>query len=261
MIVVRAIAALLLVLAAGCAVQPPQPEVRPERDTTGAESDERTRARIHTELAAGYYEFGNMSVALEEVNIALRSDPNYSPAYNVAGLVYSSLKEDRLAEQNFQQALRINPLDSDANNNYGWFLCQRKREAEALKYFADALRNPLYQNPDRTYVNAGICARQQGDLPAAEQYFQSALKMRPSQPQALYNLAELAYARGDFPLAKQHLDRLLKVTQPNAQVLWLGLRVERKLGDRSSEESYAYRLRTNFPQSREAQALLAGEYE
>ena len=50
MIVVRAIAALFLVLAAGCAVQPPQPEVRPERDTTGAESDDRTRARIHTEL-------------------------------------------------------------------------------------------------------------------------------------------------------------------------------------------------------------------
>lgn len=244
-----------------CAVPPQQPDVRPDRDTSGGEADTRARARIHTELAAGYYELGNMSVALEEVNIALRADAQYSPAYNVAGLIYSALKEDRLAEQNFQQAVRINPQDSDANNNYGWFLCQRKREAEALKYFDAALRNPLYQFPDRTYVNAGLCARQQGDLTAAAQYFQNALKMRPSQPQALYQVADIAYTRGDLPTAKFHIDRLNQVSQPNAEVLWLGLRIERKLGDRNSEESYAHRLRSNFPDSREARALLAGQYE
>jgi len=252
---------ICLLVTAGCAVAPPQSEVRPDRDTSGAEGDERTRARIHTELAAGYYELGNMSVALEEANIALRSDPAYSPAYNIAGLIYSGLKEDQLAEQNFQQALRVNALDSDANNNYGWFLCQRKREAESIQYFLAALRNPLYQNPDRTYVNAGLCARRQGDLPGAEQYFLSALKLRPAQPQALFQVADLAYARGDYATAKQHLERLAQVAQGNAEVLWLGLRVERKLGNRNAEESYAYRLRSNFPESKEAQALLAGQYE
>lgn len=258
---IRAAVLFFSLVISGCAVQPPQPEVRPDRDTTGAESDERMRARIHTELAAGYFELGNMSVALEEANIALRADPNYSPAHNIAALIYASLKEDRLAEQSFQQALRINPSDSDAYNNYGWFLCQRKREAEALRQFEAALRNPLYQYPDRTYVNAGMCARQQGDLAAAEQYFRSALKLRPAHAQALYQLADLTYERGDYPLAKQYLDRLTKVAQPNAQVLWLGLRIERRLGDRTSEESYAYRLRSNFPESKEARALHAGQYE
>ena len=257
----RAAILVFALVVSGCAVQPTQPEVRPDRDTSGAEPDGRMRARIHTELAAGYFELGNMSVALEEANIALRADPNYSPTHNVAALIYSSLKEDRLAEQSFQQALRINPSDSDAYNNYGWFLCQRKREGEALKQFEAALRNPLYQYPDRTYVNAGLCARQQGDHAAAEQYFQSALKLRPTQPQALYQIADLAYARGDFALAKQYLDRLTKVAQPNAQVLWLGLRIERRLGDRTSEESYAHRLRSNFPESRETRALHAGQYE
>ncbi|MBI4207081.1 MAG: type IV pilus biogenesis/stability protein PilW [Betaproteobacteria bacterium] len=252
---------ITLLVTAACAVQPSQQEVRPERDTTGAEADERMRARIHTELAAGYFELGNMSVALEEANVALRADPGYSPAYNIAGLIYSELKEDRLAEQNFAHALRMNPLDSDANNNYGWFLCQRKREAESIKFFLAALRNPLYQNPERTYVNAGLCARQHGDLAGAEQFFLSALKVRPAQPQALYQAADLAYARGDYASAKQHLERLAQVVQANAEVLWLGLRIERKLGDRNSEESYAHRLRNNFPDSKEAQALLAGQYE
>ena len=256
------LAVLICLLAtAGCAVAPLQTEVRPDRDTSGAEAEERMRARVHTELAAGYFELGNMSVALEEANIALRADPAYSPAYNIAGLIYSALKEDRLAEQNFLQALRINALDSDSNNNYGWFLCQRKREAESIKYFFAALRNPLYQYPDRTYVNAGLCARRQGDLAGAEQHFLSALKLRPTHPQALYQAADLAYARGDYAVAKQHLQRLTQVAQASAEVLWLGLRIERRLGDRNSEESYAHRLRSNFPDSQEARALLAGEYE
>ena len=257
----RAAMLALWLLSAGCAVQPPQPEVRPDRDTSGAEPDQTMRARIHTELAAGYYELGNMSVALEEAHIALRSDPNYSPAYNIAGLIYSSLKEDRLAEQSFQGALRLNALDSDANNNYGWFLCQRKREAEGLKYLMAALRNPLYQFPERTYVNAGLCARQQGDAAAAEQYFQGALKIRPSHPPALFHAADLAFERGDVAGAKNYLDRLMRFIQPNAEALWLGLRIERKLGDRAAEESYAHRLRNNFPDSRETRALLAGQYE
>jgi len=250
-----------VLLSAGCAVQPPQPEVRPDRDTTGGEPDQTARARIHTELAAGYFELGNMSVALEEAQIALRADPSYSPAHNVAGLIYSNLKEDRLAEQHFQSALRLNALDSDSNNNYGWFLCQRRREAEGIKYLMAALRNPLYQFPERTYVNASLCARQQGDLAAAEQYALSAIKLRPSHPPALFQAADLAYARADYAAAKGHLDRLMQIVQPNAQALWLGLRIERRLGDRAAEESYAHRLRSNFPESREARALLAGQYE
>ena len=252
---------ITLLVAGGCATQPAAPEVRPDADTTGSETDVRTRARIHTELAAGYFEVGNMSVALEEIGVAMRADANYAPAYSVAGLIYSELKEDRLAEQHYAQALRINPLDSDANNNYGWFLCQRKREQEGIKYILDALRNPLYRNADRSYINAGLCARQRGDMPGAEDYFQRALKLRPNQLQALYQMADLTYARGDYAAARTYLKRFTQTTTPHAEVLWLGARVERKLGDRNSAASYALQLSRNFPNSKEARALLAGQYE
>ena len=252
---------LTLLAVGGCAVQPAAPEVRPDADTTGAESDVRTRARVHTELAAGYFEVGNMSVALEEVNVALRTDANYGPAYSVAGLIYSELKEDRLAEQNYAQALRINPLDSDANNNYGWFLCQRKREEDGIKYILAAMRNPLYRNADRSYVNAGLCSRQRGDTAGAEAYFLRALAMRPNQLQAIYQMADIAYARGNYPAAKTYLDRFTQTGAANAEMLWLAVRVERRLGDRNSEASYALQLSRNFPNSKEARALLAGQYE
>jgi len=229
--------------------------------TTVTESHDRNRARVHSELAAGYYELGNIGVALEEVREALKADPNYGPAYNIAGVVYAQLKEDGLAEQNFQRAIAINPVDSDANNNYGQFLCQRKREEEAIRYFMAAVRNPLYQTPDRSYVNAGVCARRRGDTAGAEEYFQLALKARPSQPQALYQLADIAYMRGDLGTAKAHLSRLAQGGVDTPEVLWLGVRVVRKMGDRNAEASYARQLRNKFPNSAEVRALNAGQYE
>jgi len=252
---------MALIVLAGCATQPTEPEVKPMVSTTGAETDQQTRARVHTELAAGYYGLGNMGVALEEVRIAMSADPGYGPAHNVAGLVYAELKEDRLAQQSFETALRINPLDPDANNNYGQYLCQRKREAEGIKYFLTALRNPLYRTPERSYMNAGMCSRRSGDNASAVDYFQRALKLRPNLPQALYQLADIEYRRENLAEAKGYLDRFNKISSPDAEVLWLGVRVERKLGHQNAEASYALQLQKNYPDSKETRALAAGQYE
>jgi type IV pilus assembly protein PilF len=229
--------------------------------TTGDESADRLRARIHTELAANYFDIGNLAVALEEVKEALRADQNFGPAHNVAGLIFAQLKEDRLAEESFQRALSINPADPDAHHNYGMFLCQRKQEREAIKHFMLAVRNPLYLTPDRSYINAGVCARRSGDAAGAAEFFLLALKLRPTQPQALYQMADLSYVRGDYGEAKNYLNRLTQAAPSTAEALWLGVRVERRLGDRNSEASYALQLRNKFPNSREARALVAGQYE
>jgi len=248
----------------GCApTQKPFPQMaqNPEPtplNTSQEEATARTRARVHTELAAGYYELRNMPVALEEVNQAIKAEPGYGPAYNVAGLIYADLREDRLAQENFERALRIDPLDSDANNNSGRFLCDRKRESETIKYFMAALKNPLYQTRENSYVNAAMCLRRSGDVRAAEDYFLRALKVRPTQPQALYHLADIGYARGSYDQAKQYVIRLEQLTNPTAEMLWLALRIERKLGDRNAVASYGQQLRSRFPDSKEARALLAG---
>ncbi len=249
-------------LLAGCATQPAaDKQLKPATPTTGEESAARNRARIHTELAASYYQLGNMGVALEEVRAATGIDPTFGPAYNVGGLVYAALKQDAQAEASFQRALSINPNDSLANNNYGRFLCDRKRESEGIRYFLAAVQNPLYRTPDRAYVNAGICARRMGNAAAAEGYFQDALRLRPGQPQALYNLSEMAYDRGDFEAARNDMNRLMRAVEPNAAALWLAIRIERKLGDAASAASYAQRLRKSFPDSQEARALSAGRFE
>ena len=257
---------LVMLTLAGCAAQQQQQHqqntVKPlESTTSDTDTDIRSRARIRTELAAGYFAQRNFGVALEEITTALATDSNYGPAHNVAGLIYAELRDDRLAEQYFQNALRINAADPDANNNYGMFLCNRKREDQGIKHLLAAVSNPLYQTPARSYVNAGMCARQRGDNAAAEEYFRSALKSQPNNIQAVYQLADLTYMRGNFVETRAHISRLLPVASQSPEILWLALRTERKLGDANSEASFALQLRQHFPASKEAQALAAGRFE
>ena len=192
----------LLSIVVACGSAPSSPEFKSSVDTSGQENDARSRARIHTELAVGYYELRNMGVALEEVNEALRSDSTYGPAFNLAGLIYAELKEDRRAQENFQQALRIDPLDSDANNNYGRFLCDRKREGEAINMIPRGLAQSTVSAAGPFLLNAGVCSRRGGDMAAAEDYFEKALKVRANQPQALYQMATSPTRAANIPRLK-----------------------------------------------------------
>ncbi|MDA1118121.1 MAG: hypothetical protein O2979_08940 [Proteobacteria bacterium] len=122
---------LALALLAGCAAQAPEGPVTNTGVIVGEPSAPRNRARIHTELATLYYANGSMSVALEELRIAVAADPTYATAHGIFGLVYMELRENDLARQNFQRALGYAPDDPDINHNYGWFLCQIGKEGEA----------------------------------------------------------------------------------------------------------------------------------
>lgn len=248
-------------MAAGCATTVDQSEIKPMNDTSGNESDARARARIHAELAAGYFEIGNFGVALEEVNIAMQADPSYATAFNVAALVFTALKDDRRAEENFIRALRLSPGDPDSNHNYGGFLCQRKREDEGIKYLMTAVQNPLYQAPERSFVNAGVCAKRKGDDVAAKTFFLRAVTIRPNQPQALFHLADMSYTEKNYAASQGFLRRYAQSSPATADVLWLAVRVERRLGNSMAEQSYSQQLRKNFPESKEAAALLAGQFD
>lgn len=222
----------------------------------------RERARIHTELGSLYFQEGNMAVALEELRIALAIDANYAPAYNVRGLLHYYLREFDEAERDFRRALRIAESDPEINNNYGWFLCQVKRESEALPYFLRAIKNPLYETPDRAYLNAGQCALKLGDEAAALDYLQKAVRLArtPSAP-ALHRLAEIALRQGRLDEARRQMTEALRAGEPSAEMLALAIRIERRVGDRAAEASLLSQLRKRFPDSREVQDLMKGNAE
>ena len=227
----------------------------------GEPGDPRNRAKVHTELAALYYGRGNMAIALEELRVAAAADSSYALTYSIFGLVYAELRENGLAQQNFERALSLSPTDPDINHNYGWFLCQTRREGEAIKYFMRAVHNPLYPAPWRSYSAAGVCAMRINNMKEAEGYFQQALRQEPNDPQSLLPLGEIRYRQNSLEEARRLVSRYNKLVDPTAESLWLALRIERKLGERVAEAGFANQLRRKFSNSREYQQLQRGDYD
>jgi type IV pilus assembly protein PilF len=222
--------------------------------------DERAQksAKLHTELAGLYFERDQMGIALSEIDLALRADEHYAPAYNVRGLVHMSLREDKEAEADFVRSLSYDKADSETHNNYGWFLCQRGRETDAIPHFLAAVKNPLYTTPERAYLNAGLCSKKAGKVQDAEEFLQRALHIDPGMKQALLAMAELKFAAGDAQAAKKFLSRFANENM-TAEQLWLAVRIERRAGDANAEASYALKLRERYPDAHETQLLMQGE--
>ena len=258
-----ALAAVATVVLAGCAATtttPTEPVIE-STSVTGEAGEPRNRAKVHTELASLYYGRGNMAVALEELPIANAADSNYPLAYSMFGLVYMELRENQLAQSNFERALQLAPTDPDINHNYGWFLCQTNRENESIKYFMQAVRNPLYPTPWRSYSTAGVCSLRKNNLKEAEDFFQRALGLEPNDPSSLLQLGQMRYRQGSLDEARKLVGRYNKIVEPTPESLWLALRIERKLGERLAEASYANQLRRRYSGSREYQQLQRGEYD
>jgi type IV pilus assembly protein PilF len=261
------LAAIAAILATGCAnraetqverVQPTDPGYGP---VIGDVKDGRTRAKAHTDLAGAYYELGNLGVALEEARIALAADPNYPPAYNVQGLVSMELKDDAAADASFQRGLKLAPQDPDLNHNYGWFLCQTGKEEQSVQWFMNAIKNPLYATPSKSYAAMGRCLQKRNPAESA-QYLERALRLDPNTIQAMMPYAEHLYRRGQYVQAKELVGRYNKMLpEPSPESLWLALRIERKLGDRLAEASLATQLRRRYSNSSEYQSLLRGDFD
>jgi type IV pilus assembly protein PilF len=250
---------VLLLLLGGCASPGPDPSYE-ATPTIGEVGEPRNRAKLHTDLASLYYSAGNYGVALEELRRAQTADSSYATTHGMFGLVYMELKENARAEASFERALRLSPNDSDINHNYGWFLCQTGREGASIKYFEQAIRNPLYATPSRSYSAAGQCSMKTSQKDA-EAYFERALKLEPDEPSALLQLGQIRYKQGNFGEARKLVGRHNKIVNPSAESLWLALRIERKLGERLQEQAFANQLRRRFPTSAEYQALQRGQYD
>ena len=218
------------------------------------------RARVHTELAAQYYARRQYPVALQELRKALQANNAYPPTYNMLGLVHASLLENKEAEANFLRAIDLAPHYSDAHNNYGHFLCESQRRAEAMEHLELAWKNPLYATPEKALANAGHCALRNGDLAEAERLAQRALVRVSNQPQALTTLAEIQYRRGNIAMAKSSLRIVEAQGGLDASALWLALRLERQAGNREAEAAYGLQLRRYHPESQETAWLLNGQF-
>ena len=75
-----------------------------------------------------------------------------------------------------------------------------------------------------------------------------------------YNLASLLYRRGEYTRAQFYIRRLNNSELANAETLWLGIKVERKLNNNAAVGQLAQQLERRYPKSREWAAYQRGSF-
>ena len=230
-----------------------------EQNKKEREPVNRRVAYTNVNVGVEYMRQGDYEKALSKFNRAIEADDEYAIAYNMRGVLYQILEEAEQAEDNFQRALKLEPEDPSALNNYGQFLCKQKRDDEAEQMFLAAASNPFYNTPELADANAGSCAYLHKNVELAEQYFQRSLQANPEMPVALSQMADITFDKGQYSTAREYLERYLEVASHTPKTLWLGIRIERQFNDLDRLASYTLLLRNKYPDTVEAELLRISE--
>ena len=246
-----------LFLLSGCDSLPRQdiPGQSDGQSTASAPQTSNRLAAVQTQLGIGYLRNGKLEVAFNRLTRALEADPNYATAHNAMAALHERLGNTESAEKHYRRAVELSPSDSSSQSNFGGFLCRTGRYDEGEQRFLQALKNSLYEHPEVAYNNAGLCMQTAGRDDKAETYFRSALERDPRFPAALVGMAKISFNTARFLPARAYLQRYQELSELNPPALWLGVRIERELGDKAAENRYATQLRQQYPDSHETREL------
>ena len=224
--------------------------------SVGDAASDNEAAIANMNLGAGYLRQGNVELAIERLRRALAQDPELVLAHSTIAFAYDQVGSFDEAESHFRRATELDEEDGAAANAYAAFLCNRgNRWAEAEPYFLRATQDLDYATPEVAMTNAGICARDAGELEKAEANFRAALARNGRYPDALSNMVELSYQRGDYLQTRAFVQRYLGVRPATASVLWMCYNAERALSNAPAAETCATQLRSGFPGSPELAQL------
>lgn len=243
-----AIVTIGLMVLGGCASNSQFNKPQPER-----------AAEINLELGVEHLRKGNLQQAKDKIDRALEQNPRYGRAHLIAGMLYNRLGDERKAESHYERAISLEPKNPEFKNNYAVYLCQQKEYERGRKVALEAAADPLYKTPEAAFLNAGNCALSSGDMKVAEEDLRKALAARPRFSEALFQMADLEYRQTDYMSARGFLERYLEVGRTSPATLWLGVRIERGLGNQAQAQHYAQRLKSEYPSAAQTKELLESE--
>lgn len=257
------IAAVLAALGSlsGCTTAPVASASAPEAYTDSDEPQVRKRAANRLRLAVLYFQDGKNSIALDEVKQAITADPTWFEAYNMRGLIYMRMSDFGLADASFQKALSISPNSAEVKHNYGVMLCKQNRTSDALRMFSAAIATPGYNQRSNTWMEQGVCLLDAGQKTEAEASFIKSYEIDPSNPIAGFNIGSLLFARGETVRSQFYVRRINNSEYATAESLWLGVKIERRMGNADAAAQLGGQLRKRFAQSPQASAWERGAFD
>lgn len=216
---------------------------------TGKEKAE--AVRIYNDLGLGYLRQGKLDLAQEKLERALEINSDDPAANHYIAELFKQQGDPQKADKYYDKAVELDPKNPMVLNNYGAFLCEQSRFADAEKYFLRAATAPRYQTPELAYENLALCAQRMNNMEQAEEYFRKALAGNPKLPKSLYQMAQLSHDKKDYLKARAFLQRFHSVAPQSEQSLKLAIKIEEAQGNEQALREYREALKNRFPDAAE----------
>ncbi len=220
----------------------------------GPDLSEAAEQRLN--LGLQYLQNGQVERAKHHLDKALQHAPNKASVQVGLAYYYEQVKEYSRAKGHYKKAIKLAPKNGDYLNLYGSFLCNQGDYTAAEKYFQKSVARTDYANVAATYENSGVCAKRAGNLTLAQDSFTKALDHNSNSSTSLLEMSDIWLQKNKYFKARAFLSRHLANTQVSAKSLWLGIQIEKVLGDDDALSSYALKLEGMFPTSEEAELYL-----
>jgi len=210
-----------------------------------ASKDKRVQAQL--DLARGYLEQREIARAKPALAKALEIDPRHVEAHVLSAVILHSENEYELAEHHYKLALRLEPENAQALNNYGSFLYARKRYNEAIVPLKKLTADTSYYGRAQAFESLGLAQLQTGNADEAQVLFTRALELNFRQARSTLELADMAYLRGDLVVAAGRLLEYKTMARQNARSLCLGFKVATAQDNKDLASSNKLALKNLFP--------------
>ncbi|TWI55436.1 type IV pilus assembly protein PilF [Pseudomonas duriflava] len=206
-------------------------------------------------LGLGYLQEGNPERAKIPLKKALELDSSSADAHAALALVFQTEMEPSLADKEYREALSLRRNDARILNNYGSFLFEQGRYAEAYERFTEASQDSLYPERSRVFENLGLTALRLNKPELAREHLEKSLRLNSKQPRALLEMAQLSFDQREYVPARQYYELFSQISAQDARSLLLGIRLAEIFNDRDTAASYTLQLKRLYPASAEYRQL------
>jgi len=139
-------------------------------------------------------------------------NPSFLPSYMHLGLLYDQLGQPQKANQQYEQALKLDPRFAPAANNLATNYSEHGGNLDAALALAQTAKEQLPDNPAISdtlgwiYYKKGLYGKAVGQL-------QESVRQQPDKPVYHYHLGMAYLKSGDTARARQSLTRALQLKQ------------------------------------------------
>ena len=160
-------------------------------------------------LAIKNHQDGKLDVAQEFYNQVLKINPNHSTAHNNLGVIFDNLGKYQKAKECYENAIEINSNYVDAHYNLGVIFYTLGNNNKAKECYENAIE--INSNHVNAHNNLGAIFKELGETQKAKICYEKAIEINPNYVDAYNNLGIIFRDLGEYQKARDCYEKAIDI--------------------------------------------------